>query len=289
MTHLLPQIIINSLIAGSLYTLTAMGFSLVYSCTKFVNLTHGMVAAAGGYIVFYLAKILGLDMSFSIIFGILGAGILGLGLNKIIFEPLKRRRSSNTVLLVASLGAMIVIQSLLAIFFTSQFQTLGDSNTIRKIYIFSNVVVTQTQIIILLSALISFTALSSILKFTKFGKMARAINDNEEVAAIVGINTKKIIRWLFFLGSIIAGLAGVLAGFDTGLQPTIGMNLLIKGYIATVIGGIGSIKGAVIGSLILGIAENFGTWKISGEWKDAIAFILLTIFLLFRPQGIFKK
>jgi len=289
MTHLLPQIIINSLIAGSLYTLTAMGFSLVYSCTKFVNLTHGMVAAAGGYIVFYLAKILGLDMSFSIIFGVLSAGILGQGLNMIIFEPLKRRRSSNTVLLVASLGAMIVIQSLLAIFFTSQFQTLGDSNTIRKIYIFSNIVVTQAQIVILLSALVSFATLASILKFTKFGKMARAINDNEEAATIVGINTEKIIRWLFFLGSTIAGLAGILAGFDTGLQPTIGMNLLIKGYIATVIGGIGSIKGALIGSLILGIAENFGTWKVSGEWKDAIAFILLTAFLLFRPRGVFKK
>jgi branched-chain amino acid transport system permease protein len=266
-----------------------MGFSLVYSCTKFVNLTHGMVAAAGGYIVFYLAKILGLDMSFSIIFGVLSAGILGQGLNMIIFEPLKRRRSSNTVLLVASLGAMIVIQSLLAIFFTSQFQTLGDSNTIRKIYIFSNIVVTQAQIVILLSALVSFATLASILKFTKFGKMARAINDNEEAATIVGINTEKIIRWLFFLGSTIAGLAGILAGFDTGLQPTIGMNLLIKGYIATVIGGIGSIKGALIGSLILGIAENFGTWKVSGEWKDAIAFILLTAFLLFRPRGVFKK
>jgi branched-chain amino acid transport system permease protein len=94
---------------------------------------------------------------------------------------------------------------------------------------------------------------------------------------------------VFFIGSALAGLAGILAGYDTGLEPTMGMSLLLKGVIASIIGGIGNVYGGVLGAFLLGFVENFGIWKISGEWKDAIAFGLLIIFLLFRPQGIFGR
>jgi branched-chain amino acid transport system permease protein len=109
------------------------------------------------------------------------------------------------------------------------------------------------------------------------------------VAKIVGINTKKVIGWVFVIGSAIAGLAGILIGFDTGIEPTMGMSLLLKGVIASIIGGIGNVYGGVLGAFFLGFIENFGIWKISGEWKDAIAFGVLIIFLLFRPQGILRK
>ena len=131
--------------------------------------------------------------------------------------------------------------------------------------------------------------LSVILKKTLFGKAVNAVADDEEVAKIVGINTNKIIAAVFFIGSSIAGLAGILVGFDTGVEPTMGLSLLLKGIIASIIGGIGNIYGAVLGAFLLGFVENFGIWKISGEWKDAIAFGLLIIFLLFRPQGILRK
>jgi len=121
---------------------------------------------------------------------------------------------------------------------------------------------------------------------TKFGKAVRAINDDEEVAKIVGINTNKIIGYVFFIGSAIAGLAGILVGFDTGIEPTMGLNLLIKCVIASIVGGVGNIYGGVLGAFLLGFVENFGIWKISGEWKDAIAFGLLILFLIFRPRGI---
>ena len=127
------------------------------------------------------------------------------------------------------------------------------------------------------------------LKKTLFGKAIRAISDDEEVAKIAGINTEHIIGWTFFIGSAISGLAGILIGFDTGIEPTMGMELLLKGVISAIVGGIGSISGAALGALLLGFAENFGIWKISGEWKDSIAFALLILFLIFRPQGIVKK
>ncbi|MDO8655872.1 MAG: TIGR01841 family phasin, partial [Nanoarchaeota archaeon] len=116
-----------------------------------------------------------------------------------------------------------------------------------------------------------------------------ATQTQEEVSKIVGINTSKIIGRVFFIGSAIAGLAGILIGFDTGIEPTMGLSLLLKGVIASIIGGIGNVYGGVLGAFLLGFIENFGIWKISGEWKDAIAFGVLIIFLLFRPQGILRK
>ena len=122
-----------------------------------------------------------------------------------------------------------------------------------------------------------------------FGKSVRAVSDDEEVAKIVGINTERVIGWIFFIGSAVAGLAGILVGFDTGIQPTMGLNLLLKGIIAAIVGGVGNIWGALLGAILLGFVENFGIWKISGEWKDAIAFVLLILFLIFRPKGIIKS
>ena len=283
------QIFVNGIIAGSLYALLAMSFWLIYSNTKFFNMAHGTIATVGGYAVFYFAKTLGWNIYVSIILGIFTAGIMGYLLNLIIFEKIKKRKSSNTVLLVASLGAMTIIQSFLAIIFTNQFQTLTNNYTLEKIYTIGSSVITQTQVIIILSAFLILSLLLFIFKYTKFGKIMRAVSDDEEVAAVIGINTKRAIRQVFFLGSAIAGLAGILAGFDTGLEPIMGLHLLLKGVIAAIIGGITNIYGALLGAFLLGLIENFGIWQISGEWKDAIAFILLIIFLIFRPKGIIKN
>lgn len=124
---------------------------------------------------------------------------------------------------------------------------------------------------------------------TMFGKMVSAISDDAVVARIVGINTNKLIGRVFFIGSAIAGFAGIMIGFDTGLEPTMGMSLLMKGVIAAIVGGVGNIYGGVLGAFLLGFAENFGVWQVSGEWKDAIAFAILIFFLIFRPKGILGK
>ena len=149
--------------------------------------------------------------------------------------------------------------------------------------------ITQTQLIIILVTVLILAGLVLLLYKTQFGKAVRAISDDEEVARIVGINTNKIIGCVFFIGSALAGLAGILVGFDTGIEPTMGLGLLLKGVIASIIGGVGDIYGGVLGAFLLGFVENFGIWKISGEWKDAIAFTLLIVFLIFRPRGIMNK
>ncbi len=287
--EILPQLILNSIIAGAIYALIALGFNLIYGATKFFNLTHGVMATVGGYAVFYFAKTLGWDLYLAVIIGILIAGLAGYGLDKFVYLPLRKRKASNMVLLVASLGAVTAIQAIIAILFTSQFQTLSGNMSTQKIYEIAGGVITQTQVVILISGIAIMVGLALLLKYTSFGKAIKAISDDEEMAKIVGINTNKIIGFVFFIGSAIAGLAGILVGFDTGIEPTMGFGLLLKGVIAAIVGGVGSIYGGVLGAFLLGFVENFGIWKISGEWKDAIAFGLLIVFLIFRPRGIMNK
>ncbi len=286
---IVPQLILNSIIAGAIYSLIALGFNLIYGATKFFNLAHGVMAAIGGYAVFYFAKTLGWDLWLAVVIGILLAGLVGWALDRLVYLPLRKRKASTMVLLVASLGVFTALQAIIAILFSSQFQTLSRNIGGQKIYEIAGGIITQTQVVILASAIAIMVALALLFKYTMFGKAVKAVSDDEEVSKIVGINTNKIIGYVFFIGSAIAGLGGILVGFDTGIEPTMGLSLLLKGVIASIIGGIGSIYGAVLGAFLLGFAENFGIWKISGEWKDAIAFALLIIFLIFRPKGIIRR
>lgn len=285
--EIVPQLIVNSLIAGSIYALIALGFNLIFDAAKFYNLAHGGMAVIGGYLMYFFYIELGLNLFLAATLAIVIAGIIGIIFDKIIFLPLRKRKATTAVQLIASLGLFTLIQAVTAILFTSQFRSLSLNS--QKIFNMGNTSFTQTQLTIFLSGIILLSAIALLLKFSLLGKAIKAVSDDEEVAKIVGINTDKIIAIVFFVGSSIAGLAGLLVGFDTGIEPTMGLMLLLGGITAVVIGGIGNVYGGFVGAYILGFAENFGIWKISGEWKIAIAFSLLILFLILRPQGLFKK
>ncbi len=286
---ILPQLILNSIIAGAIYSLLALGFNLIFGTVKFFDLGYGALTAVGGYGVFYFYKMLGLDLWLAVLLGVVIAALVGGAINFLVYRPLRARKSSSMVLMVASLGAFTAVQAIIAILFTSQFQTLSQNASAQRVYDIAGGVITEIQLIILVSDLVIMAGLALVLKKTMFGRAVRAVGDDEDVSKIVGINTDKVVGKVFLIGSAIAGLAGILIGFDTGIEPTMGMSLLLKGVIASIIGGIGNIYGGVLGAFLLGFVENFGIWKISGEWKDAIAFVVLILFLLFRPQGILRK
>lgn len=286
---ILPQLIVNSVVAGALYGLMALGFSFIYGTVKFFDLSYGAVAAVGSYAAFYFLKTLGFSPYLGIPLSVLVSAILGFLLYKVIYVPLRSRRASNTVLLVASLGVFTALQALLAIFFGSQFQTLSDNTINGRVFDVFSGVITGTQILIVCTVFAALISLAVLLKFTLFGKAVKAVGDDEEVSRVVGINTSGIIGKVFFIGSAIAGIGGILAGFDTGIEPTMGLPLFLSAVVASIVGGIGNIYGAVAGAFLLGFVENFGIWFISGEWKNAIAFAVLIVFLIFRPQGIFSK
>ena len=280
------QLAINSVVAGALYALVAVGFTLSYGVGKFFNLAHGAMTAIGAYAVFYLIKGLQVDVWFALVFALVFVGVVGWLLERFIYAPLRDRKASNLVLLVASLGAFTVLQGILSILFSSQVQTLSQSSAAQQVFALFGATITQIQIVTIVAAVLVVVSLVVLLRCTLFGKSVRAVSDDEEVSKIVGINTAKVVGIVFFIASSLAGLAGILVGFDTAIEPTMGMALLLKGIIAAIVGGIGSVYGAVLGAFLLGFVENFGIWKISGEWQDAIAFGLLIIFLLFRPRGI---
>ena len=269
--------------------MVALGFNLIYGTVKFFDLGYGALTAIGGYCVFLFYKVMGIDLYVSVALGIIVTGVIGFLIYRLVYAPLRARKSSSMVLLVAALGVMTALQAVIAILFSSQFQTLSNSTSTEKIYNIFGGVITETQIIILVLCLAIMIIIGMVFRFTLFGKAIKAVGDDEQVSKIVGLNTVKIIGWTFFIGSAIAGLAGIMVGFDTGIEPTMGLSLLLKGVIASIIGGIGNVYGGVLGAFLLGFIENFGIWKISGEWKDAIAFAVLIIFLLFRPQGILRK
>lgn len=286
---IVPQLIANSIIAASLYALVAMSFNFVFGATRFFNLAHGVLATVGGYTAYYVGVILHVPLGIAVIGGAVVAGLLGYLFELFVFRKLRTKKASNLVLLVASIGIVTTVTAIIAIFFTSQFKTLsvfmGESTVLH----IGTSVITPVQAGIVASALVVLFGFWLLLSKTSFGRAVRAVSDDEEVAKIVGINTNKIIGTVFVIGSAIAGLAGVFTGLDTGIQPTMGFSLLLKGVIAAIVGGIGSVYGGFVGALLLGFAENFGIWFISGEWKDAIAFAILILFLLFRPQGILGK
>jgi len=285
MSSIAFQLLINGLIAGAIYALVASGFSLIYSTCKFVHFAHGSAIAVSAYTLFFLFTELGLNFWIAIILTIIFAGLFGWLINKIVYRSLRKRKASNVILLIASVGLLILIESLLLMIFGADVKTIGFIKVSKGIE-FLGAIITPLQIFIIASLIILFAGLFFFMKKTKLGKAMRAVSNNKDVAEIVGISSEKIYSWSFIIGSAIAGIAAILIGLEQNLEPTMGTNLMIKGFAAAIIGGIGSVHGAILGAFLLGIVENFGIWYLPSGYKDAIAFVLLFSFLLFRPQGI---
>lgn len=286
---IVPQLVANSVIAGSIYAILTLGFNLTYSTAKFIDMGFGMLTAVGGYSVFYFSKTLGAPLWLGAFAGIVISGLVSFLAYQFVYQPLRARKASSAVLLIASLGVLTVVQAVIAIFFTSQFQTLSGLLSENRIFEFFGGTFTAVQSTILGLATLLFAALAFVLGKTLFGKAVTAISDDEEVAKIVGINTDRVVGKVFFLSGTIGGLAGILIGFDTGLEPIMGLSWLLAAVVAAIVGGIGNLYGGVAGAFLLALAENFGIWKIAGEWKSAIAFGVLLVFLIWRPKGLFPR
>ena len=213
------------------------------------------------------------------------AGVLGVGIDRAVYRPLRKRKAPNLVYLMASFGVFIFLQNLFQLLYGAQILSIRIGPVVPGREIFG-AVITDIQITILVVCIILALALVAYLKWTRLGKEMRAVSDDPLAASLCGINPERVITQAFFIGSVLAGVAGLLISFETNIEPTMGMNAILKGITASIVGGIGSIPGAVFGGLLVGLAENLGVWKISTGWKDCIAFSILILFLLFRPGGI---
>ena len=216
------------------------------------------------------------------------AGCVGLALYRGLYVYMRQRARSPLIMLVASLGILLAISAFIIIIFQSSPRTLPDVFGSEP-WDIAGARIKGFNIFVIGVALAGFAALWLLLRKTSFGRAVRAIGDDEEVAKVVGINTTVVIAAVFFIGAMYAAMAGILTGHDTAIQPRMGLLLLLKGWIASVVGGIGNLYGAIVGGFVLGLVEQFGIWDLAGEWKDAIAFILLILFLSFWPQGLLPR
>lgn len=285
---MVQQLIFNGIIAGSIYALIAIGFTVIYRTVKFFHLAHGVVYTAGAYFAYTMIKSVRVgnfgSWAVAILTGIVGAGVLGVLIDRFVYCPLRQQNASNLIFLLASFGVFIFLQNLIQLLYGAQILTIR-TGPIKEGHHFLGAVITDIQILILVVSIILMILLWLFIKKTKLGKAMRAVSDDSVAANVVGINPEKIILSSFAIGSALAGTAGILISFETNIEPTMGFSAILKGIVASIIGGIGSIPGAVVGGFFLGLAENLGIWKISAGWKDCIAFVILIIFLLIRPRG----
>ena len=279
------QLVLNGIIAGSIYALIAIGFTVIYRTVKFFHFAHGIVYTAGAYVAYTLIISLHLNFALSFFLSIILAAFLGIAIDKFVYYPLRRQNASNLIFLLASFGVVILLQNLIQLIYGAQILTIR-TGPIKEGHHFGGAVITDIQIMILAVSIILMILLWLFIQKTKIGKAMRAVSDDPVAANVVGINPERIILTSFAIGSALAGAAGILISLETNIEPTMGFNALLKGIIAAIIGGIGSIPGAVLGGFFLGLVENLGIWKISAGWKDCIAYAILIIFLLIRPWGI---
>ncbi len=261
---------------------------LPYPTRPAIAVSSAIAVALGVYCGYLLTGAPGSKLYLSWVVSCLLAGTVALALYRGLYVFMRRRSRSPLIMLVASLGILLAITAFITIIFHSAPRplpmalgndpwTLAGAN-IKGFNVFTIGV-----------AVAGFLGLLYLLKLTTFGRAVRAIGDDEDVSKVVGINTTAIIAVVFFIGAVFAAMAGILSGHDTAVQPRMGLLLLLKGWIASVVGGIGNLYGAIVGGFILGMVEQFGIWDLAGEWKDVISFIMLILFLSFWPQGLLPR
>ena len=247
-----------------------------------------VAAIAGGYCALLVADAPGSRLYLSWAVSCLLAGAVGLALYRGLYVYMIARARSPLIMLVASLGVLLAMTAATTIVFEAAPRPLPDAFGSDPVVI-AGATIKGFNVFTIVVALVGFAGLWLLLKRTSFGKAVRAIGDDEEVAKVVGINTTVVIAVVFFIGAVYAALAGLLSGHDTAIQPRMGLLLLLKGWIASVVGGLGNLYGAIVGGFALGMVEQFGIWDLAGEWRDVVSFGVLILFLSFWPKGLLPR
>lgn len=279
------QIASNTVILGSLYALLALGFNFLYCTNKFFDLSYAAYLVIGAYAFFSISKT-HLPLPITFILSILFTLLFSYLIEKFLYRKLRLKKSSGAVMMIASLGILTVVQAVIALIFSSNIQTLSASNVTLT---FFGVAVTYIQLALVVFAILAYAITYALLSRTSFGVQLRAVSDNEELAITSQLPVAKIRSVATLLGTSVGVIASILYGMDTSIDPYMGMQLLLKGTIVAIIGGLGGVLYGAVGAILLAVIENLAIWYIGGEWKDAIAFLILIIILLWRPTGILKK
>lgn len=285
--QMLLQELINGISVGGIYALMATGYALVYSLLGFSNWAHGDVAMLGTYIGFLALTLGRFPFWLCAIFAIAGAGIISTLNEKLVYKKIRNNNAPTMFLMIAAMGLSITFQNFIIVFYSPKFKMFPPVVPVESI----NFLGAKIGVLDMSSLIIAFGVLillQLLITKTKFGLAVRAASSNMNTASLLGINIDRYIMYVFFLAGSLAGVAGLLYGMKYTLYPQMG-NVAFKAFIASVFGGLGSVKGAVIGALTIGILEVFVSGYVNSALRDLVTYILLVAVLLIKPSGLFGK
>jgi branched-chain amino acid transport system permease protein len=303
----LLQTLLNGAASGGVYALVALGYTLIFSVLGVINFAQGALFSLGGYLTYLLlgGKIGvngalpgwglpgGLPFWLALVLAALGSGLVGLLVERIAFAPLRRRGAEPLLSLITSLGAGVVLVNLLQILmgaegyaFPQGAATLGN---LPESLLIGGARIRSIQVLLLLISALAVAALSLWLERSRSGKAMRAVAEDATTATLLGINSEAIVRLAFLISGMLAGLGGGLIGLSVSLAgPYFGISYGLKGLAVLVLGGLGSVPGAIVGGLVMGLAEALIPAAASG-WRDALAFAILFAVLVLRPSGLLGR
>ena len=282
------QLGFNIVLMAMKLLLISLSFSVIYYPTKFFHLAHAVIITAAAYFVFLFSRQLDMSLWFSIPLGVLCTTAIGLFCEICLYKPLRKRSSSPMILMIASLGLYTVLQNVISITWGDNTQSIRIGE-IKIGHEFLGAYITTIQVITIVVCLLSFIATLLFLKYHKIGRDIRAVASNSELSNIVGVNSDRTILWAFGIGSALAAIVGLLIAFDVNMTPTMGFNWLLYGIVAMIISGVGSNWGLIGGALLLATSQHLVAYYIGSQWMDAIAYIILILFLVWRPLGFSGK
>jgi branched-chain amino acid transport system permease protein len=281
---MLAQLICNGLVAGSAYSLIAIGYTMIYGVGRLINFAHGELYMCSAFCFYAFYILLDLNLYIAFVLSAAAGCVMGIILERIAYRPFKNY--SRLVPLISTIGASTFLKALVVLIFGIQTKSLlKDSSYQQAIDIF-NVTITPVQLYTMIISVFAMLILGVILKRTTMGKAIRATSEDEKSARHVGIDTNAVTSITFAIGGCLAAVAGIMVGYDQNIHPNMGILAGFKGFTAAVLGGIGNIPGAVIGGFIIGLVEHIGAGYISSIYKDSFSFIILLLVLISRPRGL---
>ena len=279
--------LINGLRTGSIYALIAIGYTMVYGIAKMINFAHGDIIMVGAYALYFSISVLGLPVPVALLVTVIVCSVLGVLIEKIAYKPL--RKAQPLAVLITAIGMSFFLQSSSLLIFGSTpipFQSVIPNENIKV----GPVTISSITLVTLVVTAVAMILLTLFINKTKLGSAMRAVSEDKGAAELMGINVNSTISMAFAIGSALAAVAGILyISQYQSMKPTLGALPGIKAFVAAVLGGIGSIPGAMLGGILLGLIESVSKAYISTELADAIVFGVLIVVLLFRPSGLLGK
>ena len=281
------QQIVNGISLGSIYALVALGYTMVYGIINLINFAHGDVYMVGAYVGFAVTTYTGLGFIPALIISMVVCAVLGMSIEKIAYKPL--RNSTRIAVLITAIGVSLLLEYTMMYFVGPEVRSYPRLLS-QKVFRFGSVIINMQQIYIVITTIILMIVLQYVVNKTKVGKAMRAVSADKDAAQLMGIKVDNTISFTFAIGSALAGAGGVLVGiYYNSIDPLMGMMPGLKAFVAAVFGGIGSIPGAMIGGLSIGMLETLVSGYGNSMYRDAAVFAFLILILILKPSGLLGK